>query len=135
LVVKAKSISLLFALFISIAPWSMLDLCPNHPEGHEEQGHHGNCKDGMMGDHQSEEEKKGPSFNKLPCTTLAPATDDFQASFQLKLPTVDQFILVAVLLELIKWEFPEQEFYPLPDPHSNSDPPLGINALRGPPFV
>jgi hypothetical protein len=119
-----------------MAPWSLLHLCPNYPQGHEESRHHGSCKDGMMGGpHEKKSGDHTPfSFESLPCTALTPATDEYNSTLQVKLPAADQFIIVAVLLNIVKWELPEQGF-PLPDPQCNSDPPLDVNTLRGPPFI
>jgi len=122
---------LLIVLGLTFIPWQMV--CVSHPFGHEHHEHDGpspcEIRRAIM---------QQPGEHVLPpmeCEHITPATDDFQTSLQLKTPTIDQFIIAAVLLDFLKRELPEQEFYPLPDPHSNSDPPLGINALRGPPFV
>lgn len=120
---------------ISLAPWSMLNIFPEHPEGHEE--HHGTCTYGMMGGHHepTTDEKAQAILMASPCTTLSAATDDYTTNPNLTIPTISQYIVLTVLLDLIQWEQPEQEFFPTPDPQSNSNPPLGTNALRGPPFV
>lgn len=132
---KLKSILLLMVMAISLLPWSMLDICPLHPEGHE--GHHGSCESGMMDEHHEPmaDEEAQATLMASPCTTLSAATDDYTTNPHLTVPTISQYAVLAVLLDLIQWEQPEQAFFPTPDPQSNSDPPLGINALRGPPIV
>jgi hypothetical protein len=135
---RTKSILLLFVLLVSIAPWSLLALCPDHPEGHEDDGHHhGTCADGMMEDHHEEDNNKDKQTNykPVPCTSLSPDTDEYQTTLQVKPPTANQFIIAAVFLNIITWNLPEQEFYPSPEPQNNSGPPPGANTLRGPPFV
>jgi hypothetical protein len=124
-------------LLVSISPWSLLDICTNHPEGHEEKAHHGSCKDGMMDDHDKSKDADSHkvTFSNVSCTTFSPVTDDYQLSVPYKLPTPDQLILVAVILDIVSWRLPEKEFYPIPDYHNDSGPPLVVNALRGPPFV
>lgn len=135
---QGNSILLLFVLVVSIAPWGMLDMCANHPEGHEAQAeHHGSCADGMMGDHRDEDKNSDNQtmYKSVPCTALSPDTDEYHATLHLKPPTAWQFVIAAVFLTVITWDLPEQEFYPLPDRLNNLGPPSGANALRGPPFV
>ncbi|MEX1241992.1 MAG: hypothetical protein WEB30_19895 [Cyclobacteriaceae bacterium] len=125
-------------LLIGIAPWSVLDLCPNHPEGHEaEAEHHGSCADGMMGDHDDRDGTgdNQATYKPVPCAALSPDTDEYKTTLLLKPPTISQVIIAAILLDVITWNLPEQEFYPLPDSLNNLGPPPGANTLRGPPLV
>lgn len=88
-------------------------------------GHHGN----------EDTDETQTAYTAVPCTSLSPVTDEYQTAFKIKPPATGQFIIAAVLLHIITWQLPEQEFYSLPETRNNSGPPLGVNALRGPPLI
>lgn len=140
---RVQSILLLAVLAIAFFPWAILDLCPNS-SGHQtaDNMHHGSCSKGMMA-HDSKKASddqenlhSGLSFKAPGCTTVAPAVDDFSPSQNFAAPTLQQFVVVAILFDLLSLQFTDSKAYgQAPDFLNKSGPPPAVNPLRGPPIV
>ena len=48
--------------------------------------------------------------------------------------TYSQIGIISILYKLVDWELPKTETLIVSEPDSTSDPPIGDNALRGPPL-
>jgi hypothetical protein len=142
---RILSISLLIVLVISIFPWEALELCPNKNGHHgQDEMHHGNCADGMMGGHKSDgysdsehkdEMQARFRFQGPSCTAVAPAVDSYNANSGFHAPSLQQVAILAVLFEwLSNNSFYQKEFYPAPEFLNKSGPPATVNPLRGPPI-
>ena len=78
----------------------------------------------------------GLSFKAPGCTTVAPAVDDFSPSQNFAAPTLQQFVVVAILFDLLSLQFTDSKAYgQAPDFLNKSGPPPAVNPLRGPPIV
>lgn len=140
---RLLSISLLLVLAVALLLWAALDLCPNRNNHHAgDEMHHGNCADGMMDDQQNADqtpyEMSGSyaslSYQAPACTAVSPAVDDYSTSQNLKAPTLQQLVVLAVLFELAGIDLSSaQTFLPAPDFLNKSGPPLTDSPLRGPP--
>ena len=125
--------SILFKLIFTIplVPWELFDFCPRHAEGHE---HHGTCSSDMMDD-SHEVDDSVPRLNATPCPVLSVVIDDYSAPDYSQKLTFSQVALISINYQLMNSELPETPNFFVSKPDNTSDPPLGINALRGPPFV
>ena len=128
---KTSTLVCTFVFAITLAPWGLLDYCPKHAQSHP---HHGTCGEGMMG-HSYGFDKSEPKRNTAPCTSLVIATDDYTAKITNKKFTLTEIAILSILYELYDWELPQIETLIVSEPDSTSDPPLGDNALRGPPLT
>jgi hypothetical protein len=136
MMVKIKANILLITILLSLSPWGLLDVCANHLEKHENDEHHGSCADGMMEDEAEDNRADDIDvLEALQCITLSPSTDEFKAPFPLKVTGSHKILAALIVLDLLDFNSQDQEYLLFPDPKSNSDPPLGVNALRGPPSV
>jgi len=129
---RKKSALICFVVFaITLTPWGLFDYCARHAESHQ---HHGTCGEGMM-DQSHGLDQSVPELSAIPCQALAMATDDFTTKIPGKKLTSSQVVIITILYKLVVWELPETEVLIVSEPDSTSDPPLGNNALRGPPLV
>ena len=128
---KSSSILCTFVFAITIVPWELFDFCPRHVESHE---HHGTCNSDMMDD-SNEGNKSSLKLNATPCPVLSVVIDDYSALDYSPKLTSSQVALISIIHQLINSELPDTPEFLVSKPASSSDPPLGINALRGPPFV
>lgn len=88
-----------------------------------------------MMDDSHEVDASATKLNATPCPVLSVAIDDYSIlDYSLKL-TSSQVALISIIHQFINSELPETPEFLVSKPASSSDPPLGINALRGPPLV
>ncbi|MEX2231170.1 MAG: hypothetical protein WD824_03345 [Cyclobacteriaceae bacterium] len=126
----AKQPILLLLLFgIIIFPWQIFDFCVTHPLGHN-HGHH----DGPSPCEIRKQFKGTAYWPPMDCFKISTDADDFQQPEKVK-PTVSGFAVIAIFFEVIQVTAQKQTFTLLLDIGCNSDPPLRVNALRGPPLV
>jgi len=113
---------------ITFVPWALFDFCPRHAETHE---HHGTCNSDMMGDSHESVTK----LSATPCKTFSVTIDWYSAPDCSPKTTFSQVAIFFIFYQFIDGDLPDTSKFITKRSDNTSDPPLGINALRGPPFV
>lgn len=128
---RLRSVLMICLIGIVIFPWQLADFCATHPMGHAHHEH----EPGKPTPCELRMQFKDITayWPPMDCYKLSADTDDFQQPEKLR-PTIPTLAFIAVLSSIIQRVFPRTLFILLPDPQSNSDPPLQANTLRGPPI-
>lgn len=122
---------LILAIGTLVFPWQLIDFCVTHPLGHKHHTH----EPGKPTPCELRKQFKDVTayWPPMDCYKISIDSDDFQQPEKVK-PTIPTLAFIAVFFEIVKIKSEEKPFILLPDPNSNSDPPLSVNSLRGPPF-
>jgi hypothetical protein len=131
---RQKSILLISILGMLLMPWSLLDFCITHPQGHE-HAH----KPGEPTPCELRRQYKGNEpFVSAPmdCYQLSIDADDFQIpnGFQVK-PNFPTLIFIADLLDFYRSDYRNEPFPLPPVPRCRSTALISDFHLRGPPLV
>lgn len=133
---RLKSILLLFIMAMLIAPWSLLDFCIAHPFGHDHHHEPGKPTPCELRA-KAIRESNGPiMLPPMDCDKFSVNADDYQApdDSQVK-PTTQTLVVAAVLLDIVRLDYPEEPFPIPPDPKCRSATVISTRQLRAPPLV
>ena len=122
---------------ILIAPWSMLDFCIAHPLGHEHHHHKPGESTPCELRAKAIAESDGPIIlPPMECKDFFINVDDYLSTDDFKVkPTTKNFIVAAILFDLIELEYQQEPHLLPPNPQCRSATLISNNSLRGPPLV